>query len=151
VAETLEEENARLRSVINAATEFCFRPSFGEVGAWFNDDPEWHYRIDVVWRGEGWWSIRHSSYCWTTTEGWQLEPSSSNRTDEFLAAARFNLPEALRLVPGLLKDVEERTIPHLEKRRAEIQEQYPETKDEPEAVMEGQALPMITAGETRED
>lgn len=72
--------------------------------------PEGHPEIDVwsltvEWRGDGLWAICQRSQCLASDGVWDYEPSSSERTKEWRATHRFDLPTALRLAKAQLADI----------------------------------------------
>lgn len=77
--------------LLNHATEFVFTPAVEG-----DEDVEAlrHFRIYVKWRSEGKYAVSHMSEVWDGTE-WVYESLPSNRTDEFLAATRFPLEQAV--------------------------------------------------------
>lgn len=118
----LDEEAVRLRDLVDHATEFTFRPDYGDLNDQFSDDPAGRDSIVLSRRGPArkgghpdWWAILlHGRWCWSSSEKtFVFEPSPGNRDDAFLAATRFTLDEALNLIPGLLRDVEAERLPEL--------------------------------------
>jgi hypothetical protein len=59
----------------------------------YNVEVQQSYQID----GTELWAVRWMSRCLSRDGEWTLEPIPSSRTDEFLAAHRFDLDTALRL------------------------------------------------------
>lgn len=105
----------RLQDQLVHATEFRFRPDFGDLNDQFSDDPEFTYSITVTWRGDDRWAICIDSHRCRSKgkQGWVYEMRSSDRTEEFLADTRFGLDEAVALMPGILREVEAEMIPRL--------------------------------------
>lgn len=125
VLELLDDVD-RLRPLVAAATEFTFRPDYGDVAGEFEhyDNPEDRDAIVLSWRGpseEGGdpdrWAIRWRTHdCWSRSKRTFVhEPSGGNRGDDFIADTRFTLAEATALVPGMLKRLQDVRI--LELRR----------------------------------
>lgn len=62
------------------------------------DDVNWHlFSINVVYAGRGRWAIRRHGRCLNAAGQWDYESIPSERTDEWLAAYRFDRETALRL------------------------------------------------------
>lgn len=57
----------------------------------------WTWAVEVEYRGDGRWAVTHMSQCLAADGTWGYERQPSSRTDEWLAARRFTLDEALRL------------------------------------------------------
>lgn len=55
------------------------------------------YSITVAYRGCGLWAIKRRSRCLGSDGTWDYESIPCERTDEWLAAHRFDLDTALRL------------------------------------------------------
>lgn len=118
----LDEEACRLRDLVDHATEFTFRPDYGDVNDEFDDDPEQQDAIVLSWRGPSEpggdpdrWAIRwRNRLCWSRSESaFVHEPGGGNRSGEFVADTRFTLDEAVVLVPGMLARLETVRIPEL--------------------------------------
>jgi hypothetical protein len=56
-----------------------------------------HFVVDVEYRGEGKWAVIRNGMCLDKNGHRQYEPSSSNRTDEFLERYRHTLDDALAI------------------------------------------------------
>jgi hypothetical protein len=94
VARNLVKEAAHLRDLVAHATEFTFRPNYGDVNDEFSDDPERRDAVVLSWRG----------------------PSSVEGGDPaFLADCRFSLDEAVGLMPGILRAIEAVRVPELKR------------------------------------
>lgn len=123
VLELLDDVD-RLRPLVAAATEFTFRPDYGDVADEFAsyENPEDRDAITLSYRGpseEGGdpdrWVImwRHHN-CWSRKkQKFVHEYSAGNRTDSFIADARFTLAEAMALVPRMLQRLQDVKIPEL--------------------------------------
>lgn len=57
----------------------------------------YHFTLKVEYRGYGKWAVLIGPYCYSADGEYDYEPSSSSRTDEWLATHRFDLDEALEL------------------------------------------------------
>lgn len=69
-----------------------------EVCAWPEGDINAEaYVIKVAYRGRGLWAVIRRGLCINVNGGWDREPIPSERTDEWLAAHRFDEQTALRL------------------------------------------------------
>lgn len=123
VLELLDDVD-RLRPLVAAATEFTFRPNYGDVTDKFPayENPEDRDAITLSWRGpseEGGdpdrWAIRwRFRNCWSRSQGTFVhEPSAGNRDGDFIADTRFTLAEAMALVPGMLQRLQDVKIPEL--------------------------------------
>ena len=122
-------ENEQLRDLLAHATEFTFRPDYGPLNNEFSDDPAGREAVVLSWRGpasvEGGdpdrWAILHDHHwCWSRSKRqFAYEPFPSERDDAFLSDHRFTLDEAVALVPGILRGIEEVRIPGL-KRMLEV-------------------------------
>lgn len=55
------------------------------------------YAVQVAWRGEDAYAVIHHRECLGADGKWDFEPTSSSRTDEWIAAHRFSYVEAYRL------------------------------------------------------
>jgi hypothetical protein len=64
-----------------------------------------HFSITVEWRGNDKWAVCRYSECLSVDGEWSYEPSTSGRTDEWIAAHRFDLDTALALA--------DRAAPHI--------------------------------------
>ena len=62
----------------------------------FYGEPE-HWVVRVEWRGRGTWAVIHGGSCLGTDGEWDWEPRPSSREDDWLAAHRFSLDDALAL------------------------------------------------------
>jgi hypothetical protein len=62
----------------------------------FYGEPE-HWVVHVEWRGRGTWAVIHGGSCLGTDGEWDWEPRPSSREDDWLAAHRFALDDALVL------------------------------------------------------
>lgn len=69
------------------------------VVPWSDDDPECTlWDIEVSWRGGDRWAVCLRGHRVLGADGlWDLEPSPSNRTDDWVASHRFDYETALRL------------------------------------------------------
>ena len=56
-----------------------------------------HFTITVAYRGRGRWAVVRHGYCLGVDGEWDYESLPSERADEWLAAHRFDLDDALRL------------------------------------------------------
>lgn len=123
VLELLDEVD-RLRPLVAAATEFTFRPDYGDVVGEFApyENPEDRDAIVLSWRGpfkEGsgrdrWAILWRTRECWSRQkQAFVYENSAGNRTDAFIADTRFTLAEAVALVPGLLQRLQDVRVPEL--------------------------------------
>lgn len=75
--------------LLEHATSFVFTPAGTD-----RTNPDTRpFRVTVEWRGGDTWAVIWMGECWNGT-GWEWEPSSSNREDDFLARTRFSLDEA---------------------------------------------------------
>jgi hypothetical protein len=63
------------------------------------------FAVYVGWRGDGKWGVFCLGSCYSADGQWDQEPSPSNRSDEWLAAHRFPLDEALALAQRVLPTV----------------------------------------------
>jgi hypothetical protein len=81
---------------VSRYTVSCLPESETQRGSW---------DINVEERGEGRWAVLHIGQCLGSDGRFVYEPSPSNRTDEFLAAHRFGLDEALALAKRAAPDV----------------------------------------------
>jgi hypothetical protein len=125
VARNLVKEAAHLRDLVAHATEFTFRPNYGDVNDEFSDDPERRDAVVLSWRGpssvEGGdpdrWAILHQhSWCWSRSgREFVYEPFPSARDAAFLADCRFSLDEAVGLMPGILRAIEAVRVPELKR------------------------------------
>lgn len=82
------------------------QPVVYEVGVLPLDHDDAHsFRITVEWRGGESWAVLHMRYCLGVDGEWDWEAHPSERSDDWLAAHRFPLDEALRLAreaaPGI--------------------------------------------------
>lgn len=120
----LDEEATWMRELLDHATEFTFRPDYGNVTAEFApyDNPEHRDEIVLSWRGpfeEGddpdRWVIKWRHHeCWSRKkQAFVYELSAGNRTAGFIADTRFTLAEAVALVPGMLQRLQNVRIPEL--------------------------------------
>ena len=120
----LDEEAQQLRDLLAHATEFTFRPDYGDVADEFAsyDNPEDRDAIVLSWRGpseEGGdpdrWAIRFRHHdCWSRSQhAFVYEPSAGNRGNDFKADTRFTLEEAVALVPEMLERLQKARIPQL--------------------------------------
>lgn len=120
----LATEVRQMCPLMAAATEFTFRPDYGDVTAEFApyDNPEHHDEIVLSWRGpseEGGdpdrWVIKWRHHeCWSRKkQAFVYENSAGNRTASFIADTRFALAEAVALVPGMLQRLQDVRIPEL--------------------------------------
>lgn len=122
------DEVERLHPLLAAATEFTFRPDYGDVVGEFApyENPEGRDVIVLSWRGpaaEGddpdRWIIGWRRDCWSRKkQKFVYEMSAGNRTDTFIADTRFTLAEAVALVPGMLQRLQEVRIPELRRKVA---------------------------------
>ncbi|WP_289009119.1 hypothetical protein [uncultured Thermomonospora sp.] len=55
------------------------------------------FTLTVEYRGNGKWAVCRRGSCLSADGKWDYEPSSSNRSDEWLSSHRFDLDTALRL------------------------------------------------------
>lgn len=61
-----------------------------------DDENCYTWMFTVEWRGPGdLWAVMYHGRCWSTTGSWDLEPSPSNRDDEFKATHRFPFDTAI--------------------------------------------------------
>lgn len=90
VAVALEQENAHLSERLSKATRF-------EIDMLPEDDINaGTWKVSVEYRGRGKWAVlRGGQRCLSTDGAWDWEPRE--REDEWLAAHRFDLDDALRL------------------------------------------------------
>lgn len=86
------------------ATEYMFLPAEMFKGAPMDTAHLYHpHAITVAWRGGATWAVLQGprstpQFVWSEEEGeWVYEPLPSSRTDEFIAATRFTLDEALSI------------------------------------------------------
>ncbi len=56
-----------------------------------------HLSVWVKWRGRNRWAVSDGMQCLSADGEWVFEPQTSARTDEWIAAHRFDLETALRL------------------------------------------------------
>lgn len=63
------------------------------------------YAVYVRWRGDNKWGVFNMSSCFSADGCWDHEPSSSNRSEEWLAAHRFSLDAAMELAGRVLPTV----------------------------------------------
>lgn len=122
VLELLDDVD-RLRPLVAAATEFTFRPDYGDVVGEFApyENPEDRDAIVVSWRGPAepggdpdQWIVGWRRDCWSRAkQKFIYELSAGNRTDTFIADTRFTLAEAVALVPGMLQRLQDVRIPEL--------------------------------------
>lgn len=123
VLELLDEVD-RLRPLVAAATEFTFRPDYGDVTDRFisEENPEDRDAIVLSWRGpaepggdpDRWVILWRTRDCWSRRkQKFVYENSAGNRTDAFIADTRFTLVEAVALVPGMLQRLQDVRIPEL--------------------------------------
>lgn len=56
-----------------------------------------HFSITVAYRGRGLWAVLRHRFCLGADGEWDYESTPSEREDEWLAAHRFGLDDALRL------------------------------------------------------
>ena len=117
-----DQEVQHLRDLLTAATEFTFRPDYGDVNDQFSDDPEGRDAITLAWRGpsekggnpDRWAILSDDTWCWSqATRSWVYEQRPSNRDSAFLGACRFSRSEAVALVPEILREIETRRVPEL--------------------------------------
>lgn len=109
-------------ALLAAATEFTFRPDYGDLNDQFSDDPEHRDAITVAWRGpaekggdpDRWAVLLDGSYCWSRSKcEFVYEPRPSSRGAEFYTDHRFSRDEAVALVPEILRTIEAERIPQL--------------------------------------
>jgi hypothetical protein len=74
----------------------CFQPDDHE-GAVFN--------LSVEYRGRGLWAVVRLGYCLGADGQWSYESIPSEREDDWLAAHRFDLEQAIRLAKEAAPDV----------------------------------------------
>lgn len=55
------------------------------------------YSVTVTWRGGEQYAVKRHSQCLGADGTWDYEPSSSDRTDEWIAEHRFDYDTACRL------------------------------------------------------
>jgi hypothetical protein len=65
----------------------------------FPDDPMWSsvYELTVAHRDRGRWAVCRMGQCLSIDGQWHVEPSPSNRDDDWLASHRFDLDTALSM------------------------------------------------------
>lgn len=123
VLELLDDVD-RLRPLAAAATEFTFRPDYGDVTGQFipEENPEDGDAIVLSWRGpaepggdpDRWVIMWRHRNCWSRQkQAFVYEMSAGNRTDSFIADTRFTLTEATALVPEMLQRLQDVRIPEL--------------------------------------
>lgn len=89
----------RLRDRLSHATAFT-------VSILPSDNINHHlYAIKVEYRGRGTWAVSWMGECLGADGEWDYEPIPSERSDEWLAAHRFDLEAALRLAQEVAPDV----------------------------------------------
>lgn len=98
-------ENERLRQLVSMAEAFTI-----------TDDSQrrthGYEHIEVRHRGDNLWCVSNDSSVLNTNGEWEWEPMPSSRTDEFIAATRFSLDEALaRGFEAIANDPLKRSIP----------------------------------------
>lgn len=135
VLELLDDVD-RLRPLVAAATEFTFRPDYGDAAGEFApyDNPEIQDAIVLSYRGpseEGAdpdrWIIGWRRDCRSRAkQKFVYELSAGNRTDTFIADTRFTLAEAIALVPEMLQRLQDVRIPELRRLVASWAEEEPE-------------------------
>lgn len=120
----LDEEAQQLRELLAHATEFTFRPNYGDLNDEFSDDPEHRDGVVLAWRGpsvEGgdpdrWAIILHGHWGWSRTKGdfeFGVRPSDDEDDDEFFSDRRFSRDEAVALMPEILSMLQDQRIPEL--------------------------------------
>lgn len=129
----LAAEVDRLRPLVAAATEFTFRPDYGDVVGEFApyENPEDRDVIVLSYRGPAEtdgdpdrWAIRWRRDCWSRSQQrFVYEPSGGNRGGDFITDTRFTLAEAVALVPGMLQRLQDVRIPELRRLAASWAEQ----------------------------
>jgi len=63
-----------------------------------NDVDSSIWSLTVEWRGPGdVWAVKHLSKCYCSDGTWDIEPSPSNRDDEYKATHRFTKHEAMAI------------------------------------------------------
>lgn len=123
VLELLDDVD-RLRPLVAAATEFTFRPNYGDMTGQFipEENPEERDAIVLSWRGpaepggdpDRWVILWRTRDCWSRRkQKFVYENSAGNRTDAFIADTRFTLAEATALVPGMLQRLQNVRVPEL--------------------------------------
>ncbi len=55
------------------------------------------WALTVEWRGSDQWAVKHGAFCLSRSGDWDYEMRPSEREDEWIAAHRFPLGEALDL------------------------------------------------------
>lgn len=60
-------------------------------------DERYHWAITVEYRGDGKWAVLHFRSCLGADGDWDLEPSPTNREDDWLATHRFDMETAIAL------------------------------------------------------
>lgn len=87
-------------TLMNNATEFTFTPP----GAAPDADDLSAFTVKVEYRSHGRWAVTNAGRCWGP-EGWEHEPSPSNRSTRYLAAHRFALDHAAAIAAVLAGNV----------------------------------------------
>lgn len=77
---------------VRHATEFTYLPDDAVPG----EPDAFLFSVKVAWRGPGSWAVLWMGQC-LGPEGWDFEPGSDGRTEEYLAAHRFPFAEAEEL------------------------------------------------------
>lgn len=109
--------------LLAAATEFTFRPDYGDVVAEFApyENPESRDAIVLSYRGPAVevddpdrWVIRWRTHeCWSRSRKTFVHEASVKDRDNFATDTRFTLAEAVALVPAMLSRFQEVRIPEL--------------------------------------
>lgn len=122
-----QREVERLTELLSHATEFTFRPDYGDLNDRFSDDPEHRDAVTVAYRGpaekggdpDRWAILSDDTWCWSrATRAWVYERSPSNWDANFRTDCRFSRDEAVALVPEILREIKARRIPEL---RAQVE------------------------------
>lgn len=84
------------KELLDRATEFTFTPA----GAAPDDDDLTAFTVKVQYRSDGRWAVTNAGRCWGP-DGWEYEPSPSNRSRTYLATHRFSLERAVGMARTL--------------------------------------------------
>ena len=78
--------------LMERATEFTFTPA----GAAPDADDLAAFTVKVQYRSDGRWAVTNAGRCWGP-DGWDYEPSPSNRSRTYLKTHRFHLDRAVAM------------------------------------------------------
>jgi hypothetical protein len=70
-----------------------------------NGDGAEYFYVTVQMKSPGRWAVKKRNEVLTRSGQWKWEPQPSSRTDKFISATRFPLPEAIRRAKAVAKDV----------------------------------------------